>query len=72
MKLESSGVAHSKRIVTDDGNILCMVEQYANDKWGLTDADTDNRITRGIFTTPKAALKYVKERYSKGIPLVEA
>ena len=59
MKLEAIGVRHCRRIVSDDGELLAMAEQYANDLWAVHSL-SGGKLCEPEHKTPTRALRWFK------------
>lgn len=58
--LERTGYADTRRLV-QGGEIIALVQRFANGKWGAYDA-SDRQITPESFDNPRAVLKWFKSR----------
>jgi len=61
MKIEPTGSADSKRIVSDNGEVVALCERYTGGLWAVHDVDSNKKLCAAVHKTPRAALIWFQD-----------
>jgi hypothetical protein len=64
MKIEATGVKHSKRVLCD-GHLCALAEEFSNGKWGAFSVDGGQQLTSETFDSARDVAQWVKARQAE-------